>query len=70
MNCRNTIALSGFTNIIEENYAIVLDSSYMFTKKKLNIMELNMILIVLNGVCMHKPFLNFTAVSMNTLQFR
>ena len=35
-----------FKIFLKENYAIALDSCYLFTKKKLN-MELNMILIVL-----------------------
>ena len=34
-----------FKTLLKENYAIALDSCYLFTKKMLN-MELNMILIV------------------------
>ena len=68
----NTYILTEGTNskiFLKENYAIALDSCYFLTKKMLN-MELNMILIVLIGVCIHHIFLNFTADLMNTLHFK
>ena len=54
---------------MEENCAIDLDSCYLFTEKMLKI-ELNMILIVIMEFAYVKAFLNFTADSMNTSQFK
>ena len=55
-----------FKTFFKENYAIALDSCYLFTKKMLY-MELSMILIVLETL---ETFLKFTGNLMNTLQFK
>ena len=55
-----------FKTFFKGNYAIALDSCYLFTKKMLY-MELSMILIVLETL---GTFLKFTGNLMNTLQFK
>ena len=41
-----------FKAFLKENYAVVWESCYLFTKKMLN-MELNMIFIDIAGVCVY-----------------
>ena len=57
-----------FKKILKDNYAVALDSCYLFTTKMLN-MELNMILIVLMKT-LDIPEIYSTANLMNTLQFK
>ena len=58
-----------FETIMKQNYAVALDSCYMFIK--INVEHgIKHDIYSAYGVYINNTFLNFTAVSMNTLQFK
>ena len=58
-----------FETVMKQNYAVALDSCYMFTKKNVE-HGIKHDIYSAYGVYINNTFLNFTAVSMNTLQFK
>ena len=54
---------------MKQNYAVALDSCYMFTKKNVE-HGIKHDIYSAYGVYINNTFLNFKAVSMNTLQFK
>ena len=58
-----------FETIMKQNYAVALDSCYMFTKKNVE-HGIKHDIYSAYGVYINNTFLNFKAVSMNTLQFK
>ena len=66
MNAYILIEGRSFKTILKENYAVALNSCYLFIEHEIE----NDADSAAYGVCIQYTFLKFTAISMNTLQFK